>query len=116
LDGIDLQSGFRHDRRVHFDCSMMILFQPSRRAVQPGRTTVVVSYSSMISGPSTGLAVRATRGMSRVSSHPSSAPKYARRIPAFAIDSCARDTRAGTRDDLGIPRPTTFSDTNWRGS
>jgi hypothetical protein len=35
-------------------------------------------------------------------------------MPVFLIDSCARDTRAGTRDDMGIPRPMTFSETNWK--
>src|SRR6185436_5235031 len=63
---------------VHAVLSRTMLFSASRDAVHPGDTTDVVSYSSMIAGP----AMRPSspvRVITRVSSQPLAAPKYALR-------------------------------------
>ena len=65
--------------------SSTIFCAASRRAVQPGGTTQVASYSSTISGPPRSAAVRASRGTTGTFGRPAAAPKKAGRAPpAFA--------------------------------
>ncbi len=71
----------------------------SRRTVQPGGTTTVVSYSSTSSGPGARLGARATaRETTGASSAPCAGPKSARRVPlgvALAPAGSANGSRSG---------------------
>lgn len=61
-------------RRQWLDDRRMLAYS-SRRALQPGGTMVVASYSSTISGPGSGSEGRSPRSSTGVSSVPCSAPK-----------------------------------------
>src|SRR5262245_3693568 len=70
------RGNYAYRSRLLSRCTWILPFASSH-AIEPGVTTVVVSYSSISSGPGRGVTVRSDRESTGVLIHPAVLPKYA---------------------------------------